>query len=110
MPREHGYLIVDHSASPGLPEEAARRSGYLPELAKEGKKFEASTLTCAHCKTVVVKNPLRQRERATCPKCNFHYVCDHCAAAMRHPDYVHMNFTKRSDAYMAETLGSLILP
>lgn len=64
-----GYLLVDHTASPGLPG--------LPKL------FEADTLTCFHCKTVQIKNPNRTRERETCPRC-FKYICDICAGAYKH--------------------------
>ena len=106
MTKEHGYLMIDHRASPGLPEDVARKSGFLPELAKECKLFEASTLTCAHCKTVVVKNPFRVREREQCFKCNNHYICDFCASAARHPDYVHVPFSKFADVVLAAPLGS----
>lgn len=37
--------------------------------------LEMATLTCAHCNRVVVLNPLRQRERCSCRKCDA-YVCD----------------------------------
>jgi hypothetical protein len=85
MTQREGYLLVDHRASPGLPPELARRMGVAP-----GSKFgEVATLTCCHCKTVVIKNPNRQRERGRCPKCNYKYVCDPCAARMHLPDYVH---------------------
>ncbi len=86
---QEGYLFVDHRASPGLPEDVALAVGYDPKLTKEGKFFEAATLGCPHCGVHVVMNPLRTRERAQCPKCNFAYVCDWCAEAMRDPDYVH---------------------
>lgn len=88
-----GELFVDHSASPGLPEDVARASGYDPSLCREGKQFKAPTLTCHHCKCVVVKNPLRVRERAFCFKCS-HYICDFCAVAARAPDYDHLPFEK----------------
>ena len=95
-----GYLIVDHRASPGLTEEEARQAGYDPKLTKEGKVFEAASLTCSHCKTSIVKNPFRQRERAYCSKCD-HYICDFCAAQMREPGYNHTPFEKIVD----DTLG-----
>lgn len=106
--KEHGYLMIDHRASPGLPEEIARKNGLDPRYCKEGQVFEASTLTCAHCRTVVVKNPFRTRERASCPKCNFHYICDACALAMARPDYEHMPFAKFAEMAMAAPLGSSI--
>lgn len=102
-----GYLMVDHRASPGLPEDIARASGYDPQFCKEGKLFEAASLTCSHCKISVVKNPLRQRERATCFKCGWHYVCDFCAAEMREPDYNHTPYEKVVAAVLRQAaLGS----
>jgi len=51
----------------------------LPTGAGQGL-FEAPTLGCAHCGTIVILNPARQRERAYCPKCD-RYMCDNCGAA-----------------------------
>jgi hypothetical protein len=86
-----GYLFLDHSASPGLPESFARRHNYDPALVGEGSVYEADTFGCPHCGGVVIKNPLRQRPREICFKCNT-FVCDGCAGAMHHPDYVHKIF------------------
>lgn len=77
-----GYLLVDHSFSPGLPADVARASGYDPALCGEGKRFEAATQTCSHCGGSQVKNPLRTRERGHCSKCN-HFLCDPCAAVLK---------------------------
>lgn len=95
--RQQGYLLVDHRASPGLPEEVARWAGYDPKLCGEGKVFEADTLKCAHCPAVVVKNPLRTRERHSCVKCSGRYVCDPCAFLASQPDYVHTPHKKTID-------------
>lgn len=95
-----GYLLVDHSASPGLTEEEACRSGFDPALCGEGKVFEAATLTCSHCGVSVVKNPLRQRARANCPYCGNHYVCDLCYQRMQHADYIHVPYKKFADIVM----------
>lgn len=92
-----GYLLVDHSASPGLPEDIARASGYDPKLCTEGKVFEADTLTCSHCKCAVVKNPLRTRARHFCQKCAGHFICDGCAYLSTLPEYVHTPFDKVID-------------
>lgn len=97
MQRE-GYLIIDHRASPGLPADIARMNGFDPHHTGEGKLFEAASLTCRHCKTVVIKNPLRMRERENCPKCSNHYICDFCAAEMRQPDYNHLPFEAKVEA------------
>jgi hypothetical protein len=106
MTQSKGYLVIDHRASPGLPEELALRLGHDPRLVGEGGYLEADTLTCVHCRTVVVKNLARQRERASCPKCRGHYICDICAAAARAPDYDHMPFEKFVDkVFEAEVRG-----
>lgn len=94
---QEGYLFVDHRASPGLPEDMARACGYDPKLCGEGKLFEAATIGCVHCGAHVVKNPLRTRERGQCPKCNYAYVCDPCAVAMRDPNYVHRTIHQIAD-------------
>ena len=41
---------------------------------------EAATLTCSHCQTILIVNPLRTRERAYCSSCD-HYLCDACGTA-----------------------------
>jgi hypothetical protein len=84
-----GELFVDHRASPGLPEDVARKLGLPPELVGEGKQMRAPTLGCPHCGLGVVLNPLRKRERAHCYQCDA-YICDWCHAAMQEPDYVHL--------------------
>jgi hypothetical protein len=117
LKRHEGYLMVDHRFSPGLPPEVARQAGYDPKHAGEGKLFEAASLTCSHCKTAYVKNPLRTRERAYCAKCD-HYICDHCDTIRHQPEYVHATFEKVvHEAYersvKAPALGSpniLLLP
>lgn len=68
--RHEGYLLIDHRASPGLPE--------VPE----GTVFEAAVLSCSHCQRSLIRNPARTRERAYCHGCD-HYICDGCAA-VRH--------------------------
>lgn len=98
MSQPTGYIFVDHRASPGLTETQARSMGYEePSLVAEGKVFEADTMTCAHCCTVVIKNPLRTRERHSCMKCGGAFVCDNCAGAMLHSDYKHISFREVVD-------------
>jgi hypothetical protein len=70
MPKEMGYLMVDHRASPGLPEDVARWAGYDPKLVGEGKVYETKTLCCSHCNACVVPHPDRIRPRALCMECN----------------------------------------
>lgn len=94
MAKREGYLLVDHQASPGLPEDVARAAGYDPAYVREGKRYEVGTLTCAHCKTTVVPNPFRTREREFCFKC-MHYICDVCGFRASAPDYDHAPFEAR---------------
>lgn len=118
MAQREGYLMVDHRASPGIPEDAALQLGLDPKLVASGKLLEAATLTCTHCKCSVMKNPYRTRERGSCPKCNLKYVCDICAVAMRQPDYNHLPYEKRlddaiNDQHRLELYGSptsLLMP
>ena len=72
-----------------------------------------ATMTCSHCKTVVMKNPDRVRERSFCAACNHHYICDPCAAASKQPGYVHRNFDQIADMVRSEKFvlaGSLTSP
>jgi hypothetical protein len=77
MRKQMGEIIIDHRASPGLPEDIARAAGYDPAHCREGKIYAQATMTCCECKCVVVKNPFRTRDRATCSCGN--YLCDLCA-------------------------------
>lgn len=73
-------MLIDHSNSPGISDDVARKAGY-PVGAGHGM-FEAPTITCSHCQTVLIVNPLRTRDRGYCGKCD-HYVCDGCGAALK---------------------------
>jgi hypothetical protein len=86
--KPEGYLHVDHRASPGLPEHLARKFGFDPAFTREGKVFEAATMACSHCPSVVIKNPLRTRERGRCSLCGG-FICDACEIAMHDSNYVH---------------------
>lgn len=101
-----GYLFVDHRASPGLPKEVAIKMGLDPTLVSEGKVMESTTLTCAHCGTVVIVNPYRLRERGHCFKC-MAYICDACEYAKRQPEYVHMPMVMRKDLVKAGKLQAV---
>ena len=101
--RHEGWLLVDHSASPGLPEDIARASGYDPKHVAAGKVYESATITCRHCGNAYLKNPLRTRDRAYCRLCD-HYICDICDKERSRPGYVHMPFIQKAEllANMAE--------
>jgi len=86
--RSHeGYLLIDHSNSPGLSEEMIYTGSGLPRsdakvpMKPGAGKFEAATFSCSHCPNVVVVHPLRNRSRGYCKKCD-HYICDSCNAKM----------------------------
>lgn len=71
-----GYLIVDHTNSPGLrPQDVAHVPG-APAVG-EGEVFERDFLVCSHCERMIVLNPLRTRDRGYCQKCHA-FICDGC--------------------------------
>jgi hypothetical protein len=86
--RHEGWLLIDHSCSPGIPREIALRIGLNPAEVAEGKKMERATVPCKHCGGHVVKNPKRKRPRQFCRLCD-HYICDGCAYLAAQPGYVH---------------------
>lgn len=100
-----GYIMVDHRASPGIPEDMAIKLGYHPKQVKEGSTFESAVMSCSHCNTQVILNPLRTRERHYCPKCNL-YICDWCEAARHQPDYVHRSMAEYADLVMSGKIAS----
>lgn len=108
MSQREGYLLVDHRASPGIPEEVAVKIGMDPKLVAEGRMLEAATLTCAHCKGVIVRNPFRLRERTTCPKCSNKYLCDLCGFRATLPDYDHMPYEAQVDQVMDDAAKGLL--
>ena len=81
-------LLIDHSASPGIPADVARRMGINPDLVAEGVVTEMHTLSCSHCGTHVALNPDRTRDRGYCKFCD-HYICDVCDFLRSQSDYVH---------------------
>ena len=99
-----GYVMVDHRASPGIPEDQAIKFGFHPDQVKEGAIFEAAVLQCKHCGKQVVKNPLRTRARAFCPKCNS-YICDWCEAARQDPNYIHRSLDQLADLILSGKLS-----
>lgn len=87
--------MLDHRAAPGIPEQMTQSMG-LPAV-REGTLVEIATLSCAHCRGAVVKNPLRVRPRNYCHKCGGEYICDGCHAATAFPGYVHRSFAQIAD-------------
>lgn len=74
-----GYFMLDHTHGIPMSDEMVVAQG-LPVGAGRGL-FEAPTYTCSHCQRIVVLNPLRNRERAWCKKCD-HYICDGCGTTL----------------------------
>lgn len=118
--KQMGELIVDHRASPGLPENVARWAGYDVKRVGEGKVWETKTLCCSHCNACVVPNPERVRPRAICMECDNlggHYICDGCDFTRHEAGYVHTPHKKVVDQLLTkaarELMGSptkLIIP
>ena len=100
MKQREGELVIDHRFSPGLPAVLATSLGFSASQLAAGTVAEFSTLTCAHCKTVSVKNPLRSRPRASCFKCGNRYLCDNCGAVAAHPQYYHESFAQKLDTIL----------
>ncbi len=74
----NGYLIIDHSNSPGIPDSMAPQIAALGGVPVPGNTVvELDTWTCKHCQAVVLKNPDRTRPREVCRKC-MAVVCDKC--------------------------------
>jgi len=78
-----GYLIIDHSNSPGInPNDIPDKLRNSTLAVKEGQKFEADTKICSHCERGIILNPGRVRDRAICFYCH-HYICDECDRIMK---------------------------
>lgn len=88
MNSKENYLLIDHRAY-------------------NGELFEAATYTCRHCCGVIIKNPLRERERAYCPKCDG-YICDSCEAIRHEPGYQHMPWKEVVD--LVRNGDAVVLP
>lgn len=101
LKRHEGWLLLDHSASPGIPADIARKIGLDPKLVGEGKRLEASTITCKHCGNAFIKNHDRKRPRGYCRLCD-HYICDHCKANSLLPGYIHQCKEQRADAVLSK--------
>jgi hypothetical protein len=99
--RHEGWLLIDHSASPGIPADVALRLGLNPREVGEGKIMERATIPCKHCGGHVVKNPQRRRPRPFCRRCD-HFICDGCAYLATLPGYIHQCKEAILEAAMAK--------
>lgn len=75
-----GYLIIDHSASPGLTAEENAKAGRPPEAATG--TYEADVTTCGHCPMVLLLTPFRKEDPAWCSYCD-RYICKSCNVVYR---------------------------
>lgn len=74
----NGWLIIDHTNSPGIPDSMAPQVAAAGGVPVPGNtKVELDTWTCKHCHSIVLKNPDRTRPREVCRKC-MAVVCDRC--------------------------------
>jgi hypothetical protein len=114
MANDDGYIMIDHRASPGMPEDVLRQAGIDMPAVGEGQVMECAIMVCRHCQQPYIRNPARARERASCMKCGGKYICDLCEFESRQPGYVHRPFLKvvddaREQASRQES-GNLFLP
>jgi hypothetical protein len=107
LTRHFGWLMLDHSASPGIPADVAEKLGLPPALVAEGVTAEFHTVSCSHCGGHVLQNPKRTRPRGYCKVCD-HYICDGCDFLRSQPDYVHR--TRADPARPATNPVSIIVP
>lgn len=103
---KEGYLMIDHRATQGVPDEIMVRDG-LPIGAGRGL-FETPTYTCSHCNHVVVMNPLRTREREYCRGCDS-YICDGCGYLKKQGTPC-KTFTQKGDEVLNAASRGLIIP
>lgn len=108
--RSHeGYLLIDHTNSPGLTEDILAPIGRSGPVVGEGQKFEAGVLTCAHCQRQVIINPLRTRDRNYCRKCD-HYVCDEPGCAECNGSYRNLMENEYEAILQREAQDRQLLP
>jgi hypothetical protein len=107
LKRHFGWLMIDHSASPGIPADIARKIGLNPKEVAEGTVAEFHTVSCRHCGGHVRLNPQRTRARGYCKFCD-HYICDVCDYLRTLPEYVHR--TRENPVIPAGNPVSIIVP
>src|SRR5205823_4513732 len=73
-----GYIEINHKDSPGISPELAAQVGRGTIPVAAGQVFQAAATTCPYCERLVIRNPLRERERAYDAKTD-RYICDDCA-------------------------------
>jgi len=103
-----GYLEIDHRESPGFtPEEAARAGrGTIP--VPKNTRLQSATYNCCGCERMIVKNPLRERERNYCRQCD-RYMCDNCSLSLKLTGR-HVPYKKMLEEAMNADARRIILP
>lgn len=86
--KNEGFLLIDHSASPGLTpadfekvgitEHSLHKLGLSMVEFGEGKRLERASKRCCHCGNIVYLHPERIKPRNFCRTCppGHDYVCD----------------------------------
>lgn len=72
-----GYLEIDHRESPGISRELAAQVGHGTIPVEAGKRLQLATYMCPYCEAQIIRNPMRERDRAYCRKLD-RYICDNC--------------------------------
>jgi hypothetical protein len=109
--RDGGYLLVDHTNSPGIPDDLARKWAAQGVVVKPGStKLEAASYTCAHCQFIVIKNKNRTRPREVCRKC-MAVVCDRASCVLEcQPFEMLVEKVASGKALAVDPTTNLILP
>lgn len=115
LKRHFGWLMIDHSASPGIPRDIAMKLGLPPDLVAEGKRLETDTISCSHCGGHVARLYITCTRASApspeyCKRCD-HYICRECSFEMTQPGYQHRNKFAIADAAMTSaSRGQLFDP
>jgi len=100
-----GFVEIDHRESPGFTEAEAVAAG-RSYLIGAPKHFKAATFTCSHCDQVLIKNPLRTRERAHCIQCD-RDICDPCGVTLKLTSVCQCQ-AKRINEFMAQACRAAV--
>ena len=103
-----GYMLIDHRASMGVPEEVMVAQGFPKDAGKQESIWETATVTCSQCERQVILNPDRSRPREWCKHCG-HFHCDDCTAALYLTNALCYPFKAKCQDYL-EAVDKGILP
>lgn len=100
--------MVDHRHAGGTMSDAHMRVAGLPAGSGRGL-HECPTITCNHCRAIVMVNDLRERGRHWCRHCD-RYVCDECAARLFVSGVCTPYAKVREEALSAALRGEVYMP